>query len=213
MCRETARLSTAFNRYMIQNACIYARVSKDDNSQSVMNQVDQLEDYCKAKGWMVVRKYIDQASGKGSADRTQFQLMMAETAQHPFDVVVVWALDRFTREGVFQTFAHVQRLMNHGIAFESFKEEHFRTTGSFGPVMLAIAAWIAEQECKRIVERTLAGLERARKAGKHIGRPHLVLDRTAIRQMVASGTSLRRTAAHFGVDRSTITAIVRSAAS
>jgi predicted dehydrogenase len=64
-----------------------------------------------------------------------------------------------------------------------------------------------------VEERTLAGLERARKAGKHIGRPHLVLDRTAIRQMVASGTSLRRTAAHFGVDRTTITNIVRSAAS
>lgn len=65
-----------------------------------------------------------------------------------------------------QTFEHIKKLRGYGVEFESFTEAHFRTTGSAGELMIAIAAWIAEQERKRISERTLAGLVKARRDGK-----------------------------------------------
>ena len=44
-------------------------------------------------------------------------------------MVLVWALDRLTHEGVAETFDYFKRLASHGVQFVSFTEGHFRTTG------------------------------------------------------------------------------------
>jgi hypothetical protein len=46
--------------------------------------------------------------------------------------------------------------------------------------MLAVAAWIAQQERFRLADRTKAGLQRARAAGKQLGRPKVVFDRAEV---------------------------------
>jgi DNA invertase Pin-like site-specific DNA recombinase len=70
--------------------------------------------------------------------------------------------------------------------------------------MIAVAAWIAEQERLRISERTLAGLERARlqgtRSGKAIGRPSKVLDRDKVRQLHAQGWGYKRIAKRLSPD-------------
>src|SRR5205823_10038090 len=93
---------------------------------------------------------------------------------------------------------HIKKLRHYGVAFESYTEPHFRTTGPAGELMIAVAAWIAEQERKRIVERTKAGMERAPRAGKHIGRPKKVCDREKIRKLHRQGKSTREIAAEIG---------------
>jgi DNA invertase Pin-like site-specific DNA recombinase len=55
-------------------------------------------------------------------------------------VVVVWALDRFTCEGVLETFEYIRDLTRYGVLFETYTEAHFRTTGMAGELMLAITA-------------------------------------------------------------------------
>ena len=79
-------------------AAIYARVSTKDKGQDTENQLIQLRDYCRRQGWQYV-EYIDQASGK-TGDRDAFKRLFPDASRRLFDVVVVWALDRFTREGV-----------------------------------------------------------------------------------------------------------------
>ena len=83
--------------------------------------------------------------------------MFTDSAQRRFDLVLVWALDRLTREGVAETFEYIKRLTSHGVQFVSFTEEHFRTTCPRG-MMIAIAGWIAKRERIRISERVRAGL-------------------------------------------------------
>jgi DNA invertase Pin-like site-specific DNA recombinase len=158
---------------------IYARVSTTDKGQDTDNQLVQLRDYCTRRGFHVVGEYIDQASGKTS-DREAFKHLFEDASRRVFDIVLVSALDRFTREGVLETFEHVRRLTEYGIAFESYTEQHFRTTGPAGELMLAIAAWIAKQERIRISDRTKAGLARARRQGKVPGRPKRVFRRDEV---------------------------------
>ena len=86
-------------------------------------------------------------------------------------VALVWALDRFTRESVAETFEHIQRLTSNGVQFVSFTEEHFRTTGPAGNLIIAVAAWIVKQERARISERVRAGLDRTRTHGTRSGKP------------------------------------------
>jgi DNA invertase Pin-like site-specific DNA recombinase len=158
---------------------IYARISTSDGRQDTDNQLVQLREYAQPQGYQIVHEYVDQASGK-SCDRDAFRRLFEDASRRMFDRVVVWALDRFAREGVLETFEHVRRLTNYGAAFESYTEQHFRTTGPAGELMLAIAAWIAKQERIRISDRTKAGMERARGQGKVPGRPKRVFRRDEV---------------------------------
>jgi DNA invertase Pin-like site-specific DNA recombinase len=189
---------------------IYARVSTKDK-QDVENQILQLREYARRSGWEITHEYIDAVSGKSSR-RPQFQQMFTDASQRRFDAVLCWALDRFTREGVMETFDHIKRLLANGVQFISYTEEHFRTMGPTGQLMIAIAAWIAEQERARLVERIHAGIHRARvkgtKSGKAIGRPKLVVDRSKAAHLRAKGKSIRQIAAALHISNGSAHALL-----
>jgi DNA invertase Pin-like site-specific DNA recombinase len=182
---------------------IYARVSTDDKGQDVDNQLHQLREYCARQNWLIVEEFIDHMSGK-SAARPGFARLFTAASRRHFDVVLVWALDRFTRQGVLETFEHIRDLKAYNVQFESYTEAHFRTTGPAGELMLAIAAWIAKQERLRISERTKAGVDRAKRAGKHCGRPARVFDRKKVHELRRRGMSMSAIAAALGIGRGTV---------
>lgn len=155
----------------MQKVAIYARVSKNDESQDPQNQLDPLRDYARALKGVVVEEYIDLASG-GSGGRENFLRMLKDADKHRFDLVLVWALDRLSREGISNTLGYLERLKRNGVALKSLQESWLDTRDEgLGQLLLAIFSWVAQQERKRIVERTKAGLERAKKQGKKLGRP------------------------------------------
>jgi len=150
---------------------IYARVSKNDDSQDPQNQLIPLRQFAKALGGEVVQEYIDLASG-GSVDRINFLKMFDDADKRKFDLVLVWALDRLSREGISNTLGYLERLKRNGIALKSLQESWLDTRDEgLGQLLLAIFSWVAQQERKRIIERTKAGLEKARRQGKALGRP------------------------------------------
>jgi DNA invertase Pin-like site-specific DNA recombinase len=170
---------------------LYARVSTRDKGQDTENQLAQLREFAKTQGWIITAEYVDHATGKRS-NRQQFKAMFAASSRREFDVVLAWALDRLSREGVAQTFEHIKMLLGYGVQFISYTEAHFRTTGPAGELMIAIAAWIAQQERIRLSERTIAGLQRARKQGRIGGRPTLVVDRERIARLDERGSPRAR---------------------
>jgi DNA invertase Pin-like site-specific DNA recombinase len=113
--------------------------------------------------------------------------MMTDASMRRFDALVVWALDRLTREGVAETFEHIKRLRSHGVEFISYREEHFRTIGPAGELMIAAAATIAEQERIRRSERAKAAIRKLRKQGTtdHLGRPRVVFNRGRASELAA----------------------------
>ena len=67
---------------------------------------------------------------------------------------------------------YLERLKRNGVAIKSLQESWLDTRDEgLGQLLLAIFSWVAQQERKRIVERTKAGLERAKREGKTLGRP------------------------------------------
>lgn len=190
------------------SAAIYARVSTKDRGQDTENQVTQLRRYAEAQSWTVT-EYIDHETGK-HADRAAFQKVFEAASRREISLVLVWSLDRFTREGVAETFLHIKRLLDYGVQFESLTEPHFRTTGPAGELMIAIAAWIAKQERIRISDRTKAGLATARSKGKQLGRRWKVFNRERAAEMRKAGVSWRKIAAELGVGQSTIRSALAS---
>jgi DNA invertase Pin-like site-specific DNA recombinase len=152
---------------------IYARVSTDDKRQDPENQLLQLRAWCARMGYPVVREYVEHENGgKGVEYRKQLAAMFADAARREFDLLLVWSLDRFSREGMAATVAHLQRLASHGVAFRSFTEEHLSTENEIvRNILLATLSSLAKLEREKISQRTKAGLERARAKGKILGRP------------------------------------------
>ncbi len=106
---------------------IYARVSTRD--QSVENQLLELRAFCTRMGWQVYQEYTDQISGsKSEKERPAFRKMFEDAAKRKFDVVLVWSLDCFSREGDMQAMHYVQRLDGCGIGFKSYTEQYLDST-------------------------------------------------------------------------------------
>lgn len=154
---------------------IYARVSTKDKGQDTENQLRELRQFAEASGWAVTKEYIDHESAK-SGDRVQFKALRDDASKRKLKAVLVWALDRFTREGIEPALAYIRGFRDSGVQFISFSEPHFRTNGPTAELLLAIMAWVAQQERIRISDRTKAGLVSARAKGKILGRPAKSID-------------------------------------
>jgi DNA invertase Pin-like site-specific DNA recombinase len=178
-------------------------VSKDGGKQSTENQMHELREFCQRSGWMIEHEYVDRASAK-SADRPQFQRMFEDASKRRFDLVLFWSLDRFSREGVLETLHHLQRLSGWGVNWRSYQESYFDSCGPFKDVVVSLMATLAKQERLRISERTKAGLQRARRAGKTLGRPRVEVDLPRLRKLQRSGISLRNIARQEKLSLSTV---------
>ena len=114
--------------------------------------------------------FVDREAGK-IGHRAEFQNLFQSAARREFQVVLVWALDRFIGESVAEVFVNIQKLLRYDVRVVSYTEPHFRTNGPAGALMIPIAAWIAQQERIRISERTKAGMATARAQDKRLRRP------------------------------------------
>jgi DNA invertase Pin-like site-specific DNA recombinase len=180
---------------------IYARVSTD--KQDTENQLVQLREFAAKQGWTVVGEYTDYESGSKS-DRAEFQRMFADASKRRFDLLLFWALDRLSREGVLETLQHLNRLTSYGIGFRSYTEQFFDSCGIFREAVIAIMATLAKQERVRRAERTKAGLARVRAAGKRLGRPKLTVNASEVARLRAAGISGRAIAAKLGLSETSV---------
>mgnify|MGYP006285154015 CR=1 FL=1 len=180
---------------------IYARVSKEE--QYPENQIQQLREYCKIRGWIIYDVLWDKASGwKDREKRKNFDLVFKLASQRKYDLLLVWALDRFTREGVYKTMNYIKRLNDNGVAFKSYQEEFLDTSGIWKDVIIAIFATMAELESKRRSERIKAGLKRSGRTG---GREQISLAKQKrIKELRAEGMSIRNVAKKLGINRNSV---------
>lgn len=157
------------------NVALYARVSKDDAGQSGKlqdpdNQLLPLRQLANAMNWTIVEEFVDRSSG-GDSNRPQFKLMMAKAYRHSFDLILVWRLDRFSREGIWNTLGYIRQLKASNVGLRSHQETWLDTTQPMiSELLLSIFAYVAEAERKRISDNTKAALIRRKNFGIQIGR-------------------------------------------
>jgi DNA invertase Pin-like site-specific DNA recombinase len=152
---------------------------------------------------MIVAEYLDQATGSSTNGRPEFKRLFQDAAQRRFDLVLFWALDRFTREGTLLTLQYLEQLTSYGVGWRSFTEQYLDSTGLFRDAVISILATIAKQKRVRISERVKAGLAHARRTGKHLGRPRVGVDAFRIASLRAQGRSWAQITAETGVSKGT----------
>lgn len=150
----------------LKRAALYLRVSTAD--QTVDNQRPDLERAAQARGLPVVVVYSENVSAAAKI-RPQYQRMMQDARESAFEVLLVWALDRFGRS-MTGNITDVLALNRLGVQLISVQEPWLDTGGPIRDLLLAIFSWVAEQERKRLSERIRAGHARAFAAGGPTGR-------------------------------------------
>ena len=80
------------------NTVIYARYSSDNQrEESIEGQLRECKEYADRNGMTVIGTYIDRALSAKTDNRPQFQKMIKDSNTHKFEIVLVWKLDRFSR--------------------------------------------------------------------------------------------------------------------
>jgi DNA invertase Pin-like site-specific DNA recombinase len=147
---------------------LYARVSKLNGHQDPENQLAPLRLHCAAKGFIVVKEYVERMSG-AKETRPQLDELMAdaEKGRVDFQAVLVWKFDRFARS-VKHLLKALETFNALSIGFISLTES-IDTSTAYGKMVFTILGAVAELERSLIIERTKAGLKRSgRKPGRKI---------------------------------------------
>src|SRR5690349_20385578 len=147
-------------------AAIYARVSTLE--QEPENQLCELRRYVEARGWTAT-EYVEKGVSGAKDRRPALDQLLADAKRRRFDVLVCWRLDRLGRN-LRHLILFLDELQALGVGFVTLGEG-IDTSTPAGKLQLHILSAIAEFERERIRERVVAGLQRARKQGKRLGRP------------------------------------------
>lgn len=134
---------------------------KDDKRyQEPENQLEPLREFAKSYGWEISAEFIDRSSGS-NPNRPEFRKMLQEAALHRFNGIIIWKLDRFSREGISSTLAYIRQLKERHVWVKSMTETWMDTSQEgISELILAVMSWIAAEERRKISDRTKAGIQR-----------------------------------------------------
>jgi DNA invertase Pin-like site-specific DNA recombinase len=186
---------------------IYARVSTKD--QSCELQVRDLRAYCAARGFDLVREYVDVGQSGAKDSRPELNKLMDDARKRQFDAIVVWRFDRFARS-TKHLLSALEEFRSLGIQFISY-QENIDTSSALGQALFTIVSAVAQLERDLIRERVTARIRNAQANGKKLGRPMRAVDRDRILQMRAEGQSLQQIAESLGVGYGTVRAPLQNA--
>lgn len=181
-------------------AFAYCRVSTSD--QTTENQVREIE----AAGFKVEanRVIAETVSGSVAANDRMGFARLADRLEAG-DVLIVTKLDRLGRNAM-DVRATVEALASAGVRVHCLALGGVDLTSAAGKMTMGVISAVAEFERDLLIERTQAGLKRAKAEGRTLGRPSLLsaAKQEEIRVKRLEGMSLGALARQFGVSRSAI---------
>jgi putative DNA-invertase from lambdoid prophage Rac len=160
---------------------IYARVSTED--QTTENQTADIVRWLSAHNISNedVVWYRENESAWKLNHQAELSRLLRDlrTGRRKFDVLLVWALDRLSRQGIVPLISMLNSLRSYGCLISSCKEPWLSPENNMQEAFVAFIAWAAKFESDRKSERVKASHERARSKGVHIGRPKGKKDSTS----------------------------------
>ncbi|MFG5863820.1 recombinase family protein [Metapseudomonas sp. CR1201] len=176
---------------------MYARVSTAD--QTTDNQVLEV----KTAGFDVQAQRVITETVSGSvaaSERKGFQKLLERMEDS--DVLIVTKLDRLGRNAM-DVRSTVELLASRGIRVHCLALGGVDLTSAAGKMTMQVLSAVAEFERDLLIERTQAGLERAKAEGKALGRP-TVTSADQVQELKAKGMSQSAVAAELDISLATV---------
>ncbi len=194
-----------------KRAAIYARVSTK-NGQTPANQIGRLREVAEKAGWEVVEEFVDRgiSGAKGRDKRPAFDRLCMAATRREIDVVMAWSVERLGRS-LQDLVAFLSELQASKVDLY-LDRQGIDTTTPGGKALFQMMGVFAEFERAMIQERVHAGLARAKKEGKRLGRPKVSRKtEQRIQAARAEGKGISRIATDLGVGSSTVRRVIAEA--
>jgi DNA invertase Pin-like site-specific DNA recombinase len=215
-------MTATTNLQRTDKVVLYLRVSTED--QDLAGQERELRAECARRTWEILAVYSEKVSGTGKVERKEYERLLRDAARpgRLWDRLLVWSLDRFSREATFTRATQaILDLESLGVSFHSLKEPMLDTPDDGKPnlgrdVLLALLPVIASFESKRRSERVRVAMKdikegrRRTRSGRPPGRPvRATPEKVAeILRLKAAGLTYKVIAQRVGPPRGTCANVV-----
>jgi DNA invertase Pin-like site-specific DNA recombinase len=151
----------------MKTAVIYARYSSDKQTeQSIEGQLHVCREYAERNDIVIVDTYIDRAMSGTNDNRADFQRMIKDSSKRAWDLVLVYKLDRFSRNK-YETAMHKKTLKDNGIKLISAMENIPDTPE--GIILESLLEGMAEYYSAELSQKVTRGMRETRAKGKFTG--------------------------------------------
>ncbi|MBQ8574788.1 MAG: recombinase family protein [Clostridia bacterium] len=142
---------------MSANAVIYARYSSDkQNEQSIDGQIRFCQQYAELNGYNIIGSYIDRAISGTTDERPEFQRMIQDSSRKQFKFIIVWKLDRFSRNR-YDSAIYKNKLRKNGVKVLSATEGIGE--GDESIILEAVLEAMAETYSRQLAQNVRRGLK------------------------------------------------------
>ena len=151
----------------MKQGIIYARYSSErQTEQSIEGQLRTCNNYAQRNNIMIVDTYIDRAMTGTNDNRTQFQKMLKDSKKKAWDFVIVYKLDRFSRNK-YEMATHRKTLRDNGIKIISAMENIPDTPE--GIILESLLEGMAEYYSAELSQKVRRGMNENRQKGYYTG--------------------------------------------
>ena len=156
---------------MIKTAVIYARYSSDNQTeQSIEGQLRVCEQYAKNNNIVILNTYIDRAMTGTNDNRPDFQQMIKDSNNKDFQYIIVYKLDRFSRNK-YETAKYKKILKDNGVKLLSAMENI--PDSPEGIILESLLEGMAEYYSVELAQKVKRGMKETRLKGNFQG-GHLI---------------------------------------
>ncbi len=151
----------------METAVIYARYSCDaQTEQSIEGQLRVCEDYAKSHDILILDTYIDRAMTGTNDQRPDFRRMIKDSAMRQWDYVLVYKLDRFSRDK-YEATMHKHTLKVNGVKVVSAMENIPDTPE--GIILEALLEGMNQYYSADLAQKVMRGMRETRLKGTYQG--------------------------------------------
>ena len=195
----------------LRRAALYVRVSTSTKDQTVENQLQPLQEAAARHGWTITAIHRDDgiSGAKGRDRRPGLDALLKGVTRREYEIVASWSVCRLGRSlpDLIQLLGELQAC---GVDLYLHQQALDTSTPS-GRMLFGMLSVFAEFERAMISDRVRAGLDRARRDNKRLGRPPMPpIQIEQIKRALASGRGIRETARLLRVSAAKVSAIRRT---
>ena len=196
-----------------RRAALYVRVSTSDRGQTVENQLQPLQEAAGRLGWSIVAVFRDEgiSGSQGRQKRPGLDALLKGVTRGEYDLVAAWSVCRLGRS-LADLVSLLGELQVRGVDLY-LHQQALDTSTPAGRMLFGMLGVFSEFEKSMIRDRVMAGLDRARSSGKHLGRPRTTpFTVQRIRAALDEGRGVRETARLLKVSPAKVSQVRRMSA-
>ena len=195
---------------------IYTRVSTDDKDQNPESQLLKCRNYCSLHEHKIVEELTDNGISGDTYifSRPSGTKVKELIEQGKAEGLVVFSVDRYSRENPIQVMQQLNHLKDQGITFISVSEPVFNMESEFAEPMKYMLTWFSNYFLVQHKKKVISGMERAKlkgtKSGKPIGRPKVQVNKFKVKQLSNQGLSQREIAKQFEISLASVNRLINN---